>query len=206
MLQLEINQRKCEMELDTGAAVSTISATHFKKLCSQTRLESTTTKLRTYTGEIIHPLGVATVQINYKGQSAMGKIYVLPNNVDAIFGREWLRLINLDWKNIRQLRSDYTANNFQDGLQILLEEFKDLFEGLGEIRDYSYRFHLKDDNAKPIFIKPRQVPYAQKKKIEDEITRLEQLGIIEPIVQSPWATPVVPVVKKDGNHPIVCRI
>lgn len=53
--------------------------------------------------------------------------------------------------------------------------------------------------AQPRFHKPRAVPYALKAKIEKELDRLIQQGVIEPIEFSEWAAPIVPVLKKDGS-------
>lgn len=44
-----------------------------------------------------------------------------------------------------------------------------------------------------------QVPYALKAKVEAEIDRLVKEGVLEPVQFSEWATPVVPVLKKDGS-------
>lgn len=49
------------------------------------------------------------------------------------------------------------------------------------------------------FFKPRSVPYAMKYKVEKELERLQQLGVIESIQFSNWAAPIVPVLKEDGT-------
>ena len=43
------------------------------------------------------------------------------------------------------------------------------------------------------------MPYALKEKVEQELQRLEEEGIIYKVSQSDWAAPVVPVPKKDGT-------
>ena len=50
----------------------------------------------------------------------------------------------------------------------------------------------------PQFHKARPVPYVIKDKIEDELQRLREDGIIEPVTFSKWAVPIVPVRKGTG--------
>lgn len=51
----------------------------------------------------------------------------------------------------------------------------------------------------PTFIMPRQVPFALLLKVEDELDRLENAGIITKVEQCDWGTPIVPVVKPSGK-------
>ncbi|VDI74335.1 Hypothetical predicted protein [Mytilus galloprovincialis] len=55
------------------------------------------------------------------------------------------------------------------------------------------------DNVKPVFMKARPIPYALRPKVEQELDRLEEEGIITKVPTSEWATPIVPVVKKSGG-------
>ena len=43
------------------------------------------------------------------------------------------------------------------------------------------------------------VPFALKAAVEKELLRLENLGILEKVSSSEWATPIVAVPKKEGN-------
>ncbi len=45
----------------------------------------------------------------------------------------------------------------------------------------------------------RSVPHALKEGIEQELTRLENLGVLEKVRYSEWAAPIVPVVKPDKS-------
>ena len=51
----------------------------------------------------------------------------------------------------------------------------------------------------PRFFKPRSVPYALKRKIEEELDKLVQTNVIELVRYSDWATPIVPVLKANGK-------
>ena len=54
-------------------------------------------------------------------------------------------------------------------------------------------------NSVPKFCPPRNVPYALRPRVEAELKRLTELGVISQLENSEWATPVVPVIKKDGT-------
>ena len=56
-----------------------------------------------------------------------------------------------------------------------------------------------DEGKPPKFFKARPVPYAMRKKEEQELDRLVQTNVMEPVRYSDWATPIVPVLKADGK-------
>ena len=56
-----------------------------------------------------------------------------------------------------------------------------------------------DPAAKPRFHRPRSVPFALKKAVEEELDRMERAGVIEKVDHSEWAAPIVVVSKKDGR-------
>ena len=84
-------------------------------------------------------------------------------------------------------------------LEELLRKHKSLFRvELGKSSNITAAFHLKEQ-ATPRFCNARPVSYALGGKIEDELNRLQQEGIIEPVPFSEWAAPIVPVMKQDGT-------
>ena len=71
-------------------------------------------------------------------------------------------------------------------------------EELGKVRSTTASIYI-DPEATPVFCRPRPVPYSLRGKVEQELKRLEEDNVIEPVQFSKWAAPVVPVVKKDGT-------
>jgi len=69
---------------------------------------------------------------------------------------------------------------------------------LGRIKGVEAKLHI-NTAARPHFYKPRSVPYAIHQKVEQELDRLEETGIIVPTQHSDWAAPIVPVVKTNGS-------
>ncbi|XP_054260546.1 uncharacterized protein K02A2.6-like [Macrosteles quadrilineatus] len=125
----------------------------------------------------------------------VGKLYIVNQNFDAIFGREWIREVKLDWAELKTVSNNTTSTALED----LLDEFKELFEpGVGLIPHKKAHLQLVE-GARPIFVNARPVPYALTEKVELELNRLEEAGIISKTDKSDWGTPIVPVVKPNGN-------
>lgn len=62
-------------------------------------------KLRTFDRAIVHPLGVAHVDVNYGAQRAGLPLYITREKGSALLGRQWLRAIRLDWGRIFALNT-----------------------------------------------------------------------------------------------------
>ncbi|UYV66781.1 K02A2.6-like, partial [Cordylochernes scorpioides] len=69
---------------------------------------------------------------------------------------------------------------------------------IGCLKDVEINFNLIKD-VTPVFYKARSLPFSLKNKVQNEIDRLVNSGILEPIVHANWAAPIVPVLKKDGS-------
>ena len=84
-------------------------------------------------------------------------------------------------------------------LDAVLEAHQQVFtDELGTVKDVKATIHV-DPDATPRFFKARSLPFSLKKKVEQELERLQQQGVIAPVQLSDWAAPVVPVIKEDGN-------
>ena len=184
------------MVLDTGAGVSIINELTMRTVVTDnpTKLEPADhMKLTSYTWQTISVLGLLNVTTQYNGQSAQVPIVVVAGEMQNLLGRNLLTEFKLDWGEIMLVRN-------RDPVHAqLMEEVPDLFkEGLGELRGMKVNIHVKDD-AIPRFHKARPVPYAMKQKVEDELNRLQESVIIEPVQFSEWAAPIVPVLKSNGQ-------
>uniref|UniRef100_A0ABM0MCA9 Uncharacterized protein K02A2.6-like n=1 Tax=Saccoglossus kowalevskii TaxID=10224 RepID=A0ABM0MCA9_SACKO len=155
-------------------------------------LSKFTSVLSTYTGEKIRVLGAMNVHARYDSQSATVPILVVEGCGAKLLGRNWLKVFKLKWADICHIKS----SQFHE---TLVDKYAEVFqEGLGTVRKMFGKIHV-DPNAQPKFFKPRQVPYAMKAKVNLELDRLLCDGIIEPVEFSDWATPIVPVLKGNGN-------
>ncbi|XP_022777528.1 uncharacterized protein LOC111318945 [Stylophora pistillata] len=69
---------------------------------------------------------------------------------------------------------------------------------LGTFKSAKAKLTLKED-IQAHFCKPGAVPYALRPKVEEELRRLQNEGIVTKVQWSEWATPIGPVPKRDGS-------
>nr|XP_055046280.1 LOW QUALITY PROTEIN: uncharacterized protein K02A2.6-like [Misgurnus anguillicaudatus] len=191
---IQINGASLRMEIDTGASASLISEETYEKLwptAQSPALSKSSIKLRTYTGEIIPVVGAMAVNIAYGSQEAGARLLVVKGAGPSLLGRDWLSKLQLNWGEIKLIR--------QRSADEVIAKYSDVFKDeLGTLKGTRVKLSV-DPNATPRFFKPRTVPYAMRHKVEKELERLQQLGVIEPIQFSDWAAPIVPVLKEDGT-------
>ncbi len=196
----QVNGKSIRMELEIGSAVSVMSQHEFEKHFKTAKLKPSPVKLKMYTGEPIIPLGVMPVTVKYNDQQSELDLYIVRIEGPALWGRDWLRKLQLDWKSIKSLQVTGSASPCtQKELEKVLDGATVVFQsGIGTLKHIMGKITL-DENAVPKFHKARPVPYAIRQKLETELDRLEAEGILSKVDWSPWATPVVPVAKKDGT-------
>ena len=185
------------MELDTGAAFSIISERTRKVHFADVKLRKSSILLKTYSNERINVLGQLHVRVTYGVQRAPLVLLVVEGDGPSLLGRNWLRHIRLDWKNIHMITKDKLISP-----EDLMAKHADLFkEELGLVSPFQATLHVRAD-AHPRFFKPRPVPFAVKAAIDYELDQLEASGIITKVAHSDWAAPIVPVPKKNGRFRI----
>ncbi|KAF0708423.1 Reverse transcriptase domain-containing protein [Aphis craccivora] len=110
-----------------------------------------------------------------------------------LLGRDFMEKFNIKLTNINML--DDTEIN----LKQLKNKYSKLFnDDMGKFVNEKFKIRLKDD-ATPIFYKPRQILFAFKDKVEEQLCRLEKLGVISQVESSEWGSPLVPILKSDGK-------
>ncbi|XP_049520471.1 uncharacterized protein K02A2.6-like [Dermacentor silvarum] len=141
-------------------------------------------------------LGSVTVQVNYRGRQEQLRLVVVKGAGVNLLGRDWFKALGIELK-VNQLRMDKVSQS--PSLTSVLKKHSKVFQpGLGKSQGPPVRVEVQP-HAQPRFYKPWPVPFALLPQVDEALNKLIGQGILEPARHSEWATPVVPVDKKDGS-------
>lgn len=196
-------KKKVRLQLDSGSDISIINVQTWKKLGRPTMIKSHKTA-RSVSGEKITFEGELLTNISFQNKTEKAKIFVMRKS-NNLFGTdlfEKFRLWDLPLSSFCQKVED--SNVEAEKLKRELKEnFPDVFTGgLGRCTKAVAKFEVKE-NEQPVFKKKRNVPYAAIEQIDGELERLENMGVLEKIDHSEWATPTV-YIKKKSKEIRVC--
>ena len=195
----KVNGHTLKMELDTGSAISTLPLETYKETFPNTPLVDTTAILKTYSGEKVTPEGKILVRVEHNNQVKDLTLYVVKTQGPALFGRDWLHQIQLDWERICAISKEQVTQDTQKKLERLIDDYSEVFKDeIGTFTSAKAKLALKE-GSQPKFCKARPVPYAMKPKVKVELKRLEKEGIPHKVKFSDWATPIVPVAKSNDT-------
>ncbi|XP_036343670.1 uncharacterized protein K02A2.6-like [Rhagoletis pomonella] len=191
-----------KMEVDTGACVSVCHIADYNKTFKHIKMNAMSKNLKFITGESVVVVGSILVDVEFMGNRFNLELVVLDSKAgfDPLLGRNWLDVIVPQWRGIfgngeiNQLSNNLKLNTFD------FYKYNQLFskDNNSTIKSYVAEIVLKDEHY-PIFAKAYSVPFGLRKKVEDEIGRLCQQGVIVPVSRSRWASPIVIVNKGDGS-------
>ncbi|KRX18362.1 Uncharacterized protein T07_1900 [Trichinella nelsoni] len=176
LLHVEMNKVPVTMDLDTGAPC----------------MYGTGQKLRT--------LGSCRVEMQLNGHKEKVDVFVIQApGYPCLFGRDLLEKFLVDWKALKTMATTTTTTIKPLAINALsLTEVKGKFLKLGRATTTKAHLELRPD-ARAKFMKPRSVPFALKAKIENDLQRVVDMDVLQPITRSEWASLIVPVLKSDGQ-------
>ena len=158
------------MELDTGSYLSMMTLADYRRLFHrETDLRKTNVQLKTYTGELIQPLGYTDVQVQLQGQSCKCHLFILRKGSVPLFGRDWLYALKMNLSSVPLAKIDVSGKNtnsknsgMEKKADHLVKEFASVFsEGIGTLINMTAALSVQDVSVQK-FIKTRQGPYALK--------------------------------------------
>ncbi|XP_039438442.1 uncharacterized protein K02A2.6-like isoform X2 [Culex pipiens pallens] len=193
LVDVRVHDKFLEMEVDTGSAVAVISQHLYEQYFNEIPLKSCNKRLVVVNGSGLEVLGQISVEIGLNKRTETGNLVVLRclKNFTPLLGRDWLDMFYPGWK------TQFLPANIIGNL-----DYKSTDTVLGYQADLTFK------SEQPIFKKAYQVPYKIKDKFNEHLDMLERQGVITPIKASEWASPVIAIVKKDGDLRMVidCKV
>lgn len=215
-IKLPVEDSLLVMEVNSGACKSVIYIDDYKKWFPNVRLEPVTFQLRVVTGESVNIVGQITVSVKYEK-----KVFVLPLVVlnskprfTPPLGRNWLNIFHPHWKTVVDTNVIFEESNMNSvhkmtNVNELIADVKTKFPGVflnepnSTIRHFKADIKLKD-NAKSLFHRAYSMPYALQSKVEEEVSKMVESGVLTKVTHSAWASPIVVVPKKNCTDIRIC--
>lgn len=197
VLPVEFNGVKLDITCDTGAPLNLMSIKMFDKFFSRRSLRPCSLPFTAYGGHKIKTCGEFSVPVTYRGLTKDVSFIVTDTTNSPLLARSFLRKFGFDLVQVdSQVNS---VRHFDSILEKIKRDFRDIFDG--KLGAYNVaKVHLSiDKEAKPIFFKPRPVPFAWKSKIEEQLNKLVESGVLELVNNSNWGCPIVPIPKPNGE-------
>ncbi|KAK2708707.1 hypothetical protein QYM36_014346 [Artemia franciscana] len=195
LIKLTENDSELAFKIDTGAKANIMPLKDFNKLARKPALLLTADVLTSYTGEQLKVLGTANLKVQYRNQTPQTHTFhVVCTDRASILSRQSSERLQL----IKFVLSVNNPAPIRPAIQKLLNEFSDVFEGIGTLSG-TCKIYLKE-GAIPTIQPPKRVPFALQAKFKEELDRLESLGVIEKVTTpTQWVNSLVLVRKADGS-------
>lgn len=179
---------------DTGAPCTLLPISFLEENGIKRKLRSCKVPYVDYNGVKLKLAGEYDASVTYKGNTKSVVVVVVVTKNPPLLGRSFLRAFNFELLQVNNIQvSDMTIVNQ------LKNEFNGVFDGkLGKFSGCTISLQVVSD-AVPIFCKPRPLPLAWKERVEKHLRQLIASDVLEPIDNSDWGTPLVPILKPNGD-------
>ena len=188
---VKVLNKPVRFQLDYGSDLLIINLQTWRKL-NRPIIKMISKKARTVTGDKMKFECEIIIPVSLNGITKKLKVFVL-KNTENLFGSDWFHKFNL-W--------DQPINTFCQKVECITGEaekikmelkdsFPEVFSAvLGKCTKIKAKFELKE-NTRPTFRKKRNVPFAAIEKINQDLDRLVNAGILSQVEFSEWAAPAV---------------
>ena len=208
-------------KVDTGAEVSVIPLAMYESLRHKPVLKQTQHRLVSASNDSLDTLGYFSANLVYQSAVPVSTdLYVvrsLRHSLLSCSDSERLGLVKRLFETsepsptskqfTKDSEPDTSPAELPDKCSVLTanipdwvaHEFPSLFSGLGCLSD-EYHIELTPEASPSRLYTPRNVPLPLRSKVEQELTRMEQLGVIQPVDgPTDWCHAMVVVPKPDGS-------
>ncbi|KAM7281316.1 uncharacterized protein ISCGN_006398 [Ixodes scapularis] len=203
-VHLQVNNTPITFLIDTGASVSVIGTSTLNKLGALTKLQQAGTRIYAYGSDAPLPIiGKLSVTLKYRDSDTTEDVFVIEGTVKSLLSfaaANRLGLIQITYAIQGHSQKDARSNGEvpPNLLKTPLAAFPELCAGVGKLKNLQVHLHI-DKAIAPVAQPHRRIPFAVRSKVEEKISQLLALDIIEEATgPTPWVSPVV-IVPKPHN-------
>uniref|UniRef100_A0A182XPE7 Uncharacterized protein n=1 Tax=Anopheles quadriannulatus TaxID=34691 RepID=A0A182XPE7_ANOQN len=154
--------RKLRTEIEGGSSKQELHAVHQPRRDSKgpniAKQNATATKFVSYCNTSINVLGICDASVTLDEKILKLPLYVVESEKHPLLGREWPKEMTLDWNS--------TAPVLPNKVATILQRYPQVFDSsIGRISNVQATLRLKE-NARPVFIKARKIPFNLMKTVE----------------------------------------
>jgi NTP pyrophosphatase (non-canonical NTP hydrolase) len=172
-------------KIDTGAEVTAISEKAYHHIGSSP-LQTSSIALNGPAKHSLEVMGQFTGTLQYKKRSSRETIYVIRGLQSNLLGLPAISSLKLALR-INQVERPIDW----------VKRYHKVFTGLGTM---VCDIKLKPNSKLYAIFSPRQVPLSYRKKTEEELLKMDKLGVISRVEEpTEWCSGMVPVPKRDGS-------
>ena len=185
-----MNDHSVEFSIDTGADVTVVPEPVYQQVAGRVSLQATSCKLCGPGYHALSVIGKFIAKLKKGKHETEETVYIVRSLRRPLLGRPAIESLKL-LKRINTIVG-MTDNSIK-------QQFPKLFTGLGKLQG-DYHICLKP-GAKPYTLStPCQVAIPLLPQVKKELTRMEQLGVIEKIEEpTEWCAGLVVVPKQNGK-------
>jgi transposase InsO family protein len=193
-----------ECQIDTGATVNVMGYDDLVHVLGKKPvLDTSLVRIKAFGGADIRIRGETCLKIVRDGRKHDVKFQITDFNHKPLISADTSLEMNLikvcytlnssGMQKNRTISDDVSERTARD----LLNQFADVFDGLGKLNKYTIKLEV-DENVAPIIQNPRRVPVAMRKPLEEKITELLKDDIIAKVERhTDWVSNVLIVKRND---------
>ena len=187
---LQLNRRKTQFKLETGAEATAISMETYRAL-QRPKISPPKKSLYGPSRQPLDCIGQFSGKFYYKGKTTTQPVYVIRGLKSNLLGLPAITALKLG------IRVNTTTTEPVEVMDNYKKQFPSLFKGLGNLGE-PFEIHLKPGAIPHCIYTPRRVSPPLREKVKQELDRMESTGVIKKISDpTAWSAGMVVVPKKD---------
>jgi len=186
----------CDMLVDSGATCNVVTErewTNMKKNHVECTSRQVDKILFGYGSERLEVKGTFTALAVVGDKSTTAEFIVVADEDRCLLGRDTSIKLGLLWLKTESVKVVGST------VSQIVAAHSEIFNGVGKLNDFQLKLHI-DNDIIPVAQSARRIPYSMRKQVENKITELERLDIVEKVKgPTSWVSPIVVAPKSSGD-------